>query len=153
MFARIAALLLAALAARAQTTNATIELRARDAAIGGGGPTKYFTNPAQDCIGHWTSTNAAATWTFDLKERGTFRVVALIGRENSVGDSDFVVEVGDQRAGGTIRGTGGWFTFTEFDLGPVILRKPGPVKVTVRLTTTPRSGAMNLRAIRLIRQD
>lgn len=153
MFARIVALLFVALAARGQTTNATIELLARDAVIGGGGPTKYFANAAQDCIGHWTSTNATATWPFDLKERGTFRVVALISRENGVSDSDFVVEVGDQRAGGTIKGTGGWFTFQEFDLGPVILRKPGPVKVVVRLTTTPRSGAMNLRAVRLIRQD
>ena len=130
----------------------SIELRARDAVLAGGGPTRYFTNSAHDCIGHWTTTNVTATWSFALKERGTYRVVAVVAHEDGGSAARFTVEVGDQRANGVIPRTGGWFRFTELDLGPVILRRPGTVQVVVHVDFLKGGGAMNLRAIRLERQ-
>ena len=110
-------------AARADDASAVLEFKARDAKIGGDGKAAYEDGPGQDNIGRWNSTNTTVTWKFDLPQRGTFRVLAVYSCAAEAAGTEFEVTVGGQRANGVTASTGGWKSFAEIDLGPVILRK------------------------------
>lgn len=125
-----------------------LTLETRDAKREGGG--RYDPDPKYRCIRDWLQTNMIARWTFDLPARGTYRVIAVYACDPKVAGSTFEIEIGNQKANGTVQSTDRWENFKEYDLGPVLLRKPGPLSVTVRVTRIPRGTAWDLRLLRLV---
>lgn len=129
----------------------TIMLKARDAVVGGDGQGKYEAGPARDCIGFWHSTNTTVSWSFDLTNRGTYRVLMVYSTGPKLGGGAFEVNVGGQRADGSAIDTGDWGCFMELDLGPVMLRKPGRLELVVRPTRLVNNRhVMNLRGVKLV---
>lgn len=114
-----------------------------------GGPKLETIGGAQN-IGFWNSIDGLVAWKTNLPARGTYRVIAVVSCPKGVNGSEFVVDVGNQRANGIVPATGAWTNYVDVDLGPVILRQPGPLDVVVRAIRKPKSAVMNLREIRLV---
>jgi hypothetical protein len=119
------------------------------AATVSGGP-KLETIGGVQNIGFWTSIDGLVVWKTNLSARGTYRVIAVVSCPKGPHGAEFVVDVGNQRANGIVPATGSWTNYVDVDLGPVILRQPGPLAVIVRAIRKPKSAVMNLREIRLV---
>ncbi len=130
----------------------TIVLDAKDAKIEQpqDGMAKYETIPNRLCIGFWHSTNIVARWSLNVPAKSAYRVVAVLSCMKGSEGAQFEVRVAGQRAAGFVPSTDDWGRFVELDLGPVLLRKPGPAELTVQAITMPHGSAMNLRAVRLV---
>lgn len=141
-------LLAAAVALGQQTDDDRIVLPARDARIEGAAKLMG------DRIGAWDSLAARVVWTTMVARAGTYRVFFEYACPMNCAGTEFDVLVGTQRANGTIVGTAGWTHFTKLDLGPVLIRKPGPCRVEVVPTRSPRTRSlMDLRSVTLRRED
>lgn len=123
------------------------ELPAAKAKIAGGA--RYDGGEAFRCIRYWGSTNVTATWKTEVPAKGTWRVFVTYACPKDLAGSEFEMSLGDQKVNGTTVSTGGWETFKEMDLGPVIFRKPGKIDVVLRVTRMRKSSCWDLRAVRL----
>ncbi len=135
----------------AATTNETVTLKARDGKIDG--TAKY--QPDIDDIGAWMNPATKVSWDFELPKAGTYRVIVVYGCINASAGTTFDVLVGNQKANGVVTGTGDWARHKEFDLGPVILRKAGAMKLEVVPRQKPQGAlaVMNLQAVKLVRDE
>ena len=126
------------------TKNATLE----------GPNARYDGGPDFHCIRDWKNTNIVARWNFDVPAKGAYRVLLTYACPTNLFGSEIEVTVGSQRAGGFTESTGTWITFKEFDLGPLLLRKPGTTEVAVKITRIlNKSGAWDLRTVKLVREE
>lgn len=140
-------LLAAAVALGQQSDDDRIVLPAREARIEGAAKLMG------DRIGAWDSLAARAVWTTTVARAGTYRVFFEYACPKNSAGTEFEVLVGSQRANGIIAGTADWTHFTKLDLGPVFIRKPGPCRVEVVPTRSPRTRSlMDLRSITLQRE-
>lgn len=137
-------------AAGAGEPGGDIVLAARAATLTGGGLIQYQSATNRDCIGHWNGTSNTVGWTFDAPERRTYRVVLNLACVRGQEGSTFEVEAAGQTAAGTVVATGDWGVFTNVDVGPLMIRKPGRVELVVRPKTVARAAVMNLREVRLV---
>lgn len=142
--------LVLAIIASAADPSTTLVFKARDAIIEGGGRARFENGPAQQNIGVWDSTSTVIRWTNAVAAKGTFRVKLVYSCSDNDAGSSFEVSVGSQRATGVTSGTHGWTNFVELDLGPVILRKPGLVEVSFRVTKIVKRWGINVRELRLV---
>lgn len=117
-----------------------------------GDTAKFETAGDRRCVGYWHSTNTVVRWTFELKERATFRVVLVYASQCPEPGPEVEVTAGAQKANGFVKPTGDWGKFTEQDLGPVLLRKPGTVEVAARVTRMCGERGVNLRAVKLVKE-
>lgn len=150
---RSAFLLLGALltlAVWAGDPSGTVVLAAKDAKLSGDPGLRYQSDPARLCIGHWTNLAGVVTWTFNAPEKRTYRVVVSAACVAPEAGSEFEVAVGSQVARGKAPATPGWGDFVDIDLGPVMVRKPGEVAVTVRGLSIAKRSVLNLRAVKLV---
>ena len=113
---------------------------------------KYESGGDRMCVGFWHTTNVVVRWTCDVPRKGAYRVILVHAAQISDPGSEVEVTVDGQRANGFVKPTGDWGRFEDADLGPVILRKPGQVEVTVKVTRFWAGRGMNLRAVRLERE-
>ena len=125
-----------------------VALEAAKAKLSGGA--RYDRNPDLNCIRYWGSTNVTATWKADAVPRGTWRVFITYACPDNMAGSEFELSVGGQKVTGRTAGTGSWLVFKEMDLGPVILRRSGPLDVSLRISRMARSSAWDVRGIRLV---
>ena len=125
-----------------------LRLKVGQATISGG--PKLETSGGVQNVGYWQSIDGLLVWKTNLPARGTYRVVAVVGCAKGSEGGEFVVDVGNQRANGIVPNTGTWTNYVDLDLGPVILRQPGPLDVVVRGIRKPKGALMNLREIRLV---
>lgn len=132
-------------------TGDVIRCRAAAAAVSGG--LKVEGKSGAPNVGYWLSIDGVVQWKTNLPARGTFRVVATLACPADSAGAEFVVDVGTQRANGTVPATGSWTNYTDLDLGPVILRQPGPIDIVVRAIRRPHYAVMNLREIRLVPEN
>jgi hypothetical protein len=132
-------------------TGTVIRFRAVDATVSGG--PKLENKGGITNVGHWMSIDGLVQWKTNLPARGTYRVIAMVACEARSEGAEIVVDVGPQRANAVIPSTGSWDRFIALDLGPVILRQPGELPVTVRALRKPRYAVMNLREIRLVPEN
>lgn len=142
--------LLSVLGAHAATGEA-VRCRAADARVSGG--LKVEVKGGTTNVGYWLSIDGVVQWKTSVPARGTYRVVASLACPADSAGAEFVVDVGTQRANGTVPVTGSWTNYVDLDLGPVILRQPGPIDVVVRAIRKPRYAVMNLREIRLVAEN
>lgn len=145
-----AAVALCAGAAGAGEPGGVIVLAAREATLTGGGPIQYQPATNRDCIGHWNGTSNTVGWVFEAPERRTYRIIVSLACVRGQEGSTFEVEAAGQTAAGTVVATGDWGVFTNLDVGPLMIRKPGRVELVVRPKTVARAAVMNLRAVRLV---
>lgn len=139
-----------ALVAWAADPPGTVVLAAKDAKLSGDGMMRYQPETNRQCIGHWNSTTGTIAWTFHAPAKQTYRVVVVAACVTPEAGSEFEVAVGTQIARGKGPDTGAWGNFVDVDLGPVMVRKPGEVAVTIRGTKIAKRAVMNLRAIKLV---
>lgn len=128
----------------------TITLHVRDAVLEArGGTTQFHGGTNRTVIGHWNSTNSVVSWKTTIPVKAAYRVVLVCSCDAENAGSEVLVEVGGQRATGTIPATG-WGNLTELDLGPVLIRKPGEVAASVRALSRKRGAVMNLKEVKLV---
>ena len=144
LFLTFAVLLACACSARAAGDE--IVLEGRDATVTG--DARY--TASTDDVGYWRSTNVVVSWIANIERAGAYRVLITIACDRGSAGAPFDVRVGSQKANGASSDTGGWEKYKEFDLGPVILRRPGKIPVEVQLARHYGNG-MNVRKVRLVR--
>jgi len=127
----------------------TIELPAKDAVISGNGHA-HLKDAAIPEIAGWDSTNSIVTWKISEVPKGTYKVIAVYSCDDMNAGSKLAVTVGNQHADFVVESTTTWMNYKEADLGPVMIRRPGPVDVTVRITDKPHRFGINLRALKLV---
>lgn len=118
-----------------------------------GQPAYYDDATGYKCIRHWRNTNITARWTFDVPAKSAYRVFLTYACPPDITGSGIEVTVGPQRATGFTQSTGGWNRFKEFDLGPVLLRKPGQTELVVRITSIVRGNGFDLQSVRLVPEN
>lgn len=114
------------------------------------GGARYDGSAQQRCIRYWGKTNVVATWSVAVPARGTYRVFATYSCDPHVAGSSYEIQIGNQKANGVVQGTERWGVFKEFDLGPVLFRKPETVEVSLRGTKVVRGTLWDLRSLRLV---
>lgn len=115
-------------------------------------PARY--EPTTRNIGYWSSMASRPAWMVNIASAGTYRVRITYACQNGSEGATYDVLVGNQKANGTIQATGtGWQSYVEADLGPVILRKTGEIKVEVVAKSKSAGAVMNLRKITLVKED
>lgn len=143
-------MIMAWLSANAVAAPETIALEASAAKVTGSA--RY--EPTTQNIGYWNSIASRVTWTTSVAVAGTYRVHIVYACQDKAAGGTYDVNVGNQKANGTVRATGtSWHTYLEEDLGPVLLRKPGPLSVEVVAKSKPGQAVMNLRRILLVREE
>jgi len=130
-----------------QAEDGTIRLPASEAEIVG--KTARLEGSGEPNIGYWTDVNDLAQWQVRVNKPGTFRVEVTYACDQSSGDSDYVVVIGNQAVVGKTKVTGGWQTYETVDLGTVRLAEPGVVNAMLRGLRKPGLALLNLRAITL----
>lgn len=151
LIATIYAVVLMSLTALAADPPGTIVLHARDAELESLGKGIAFNNPTgRVYIGSWKSTESSARWAVDYPSRAAYRVILVAGCDATNAGSTVQVDTAGQSATGTIPSSGAWGQFVDVDLGPILVRKPGPTNLTVRATRIARFATMNLKAVKLV---
>ncbi len=95
-------------------------------------------------LGFWTDAHSTASWTFKLKQSGSYRISTEVA---GTGPSAFTVACGAARLEAAVSVAAGYESFTQVDLGTIALGA-GEQKLVV----TPAAGrwsAINLRALTL----
>ena len=113
----------------------------------------YDDAAAYKCIRHWKNTNIVARWSFDVPAKAAYRVFVTYACPPELSGSEIEIMAGTQRATGQVQSTGAWNTYKEFDLGPVILRKTGPLEFVLRVARIPRGSAWDLKGVRLVPEN
>ena len=106
--------------------------------------------PHKNTLGYWVRTEDWASWEFDLKEPGEFRVQALIGCGKGSGGATVEFRIDKQILKLKVAETGGFQQFLKQDLGRLTLDNPGRLVLEVHATSKPGPAVMDLREIKLI---
>ncbi len=147
----MAAWLVSVFALMAADDSRIILLETKDAKIEGGG--RYDDTNGYKCIRDWKTTNVVARWNFDVPAKGSYRVLLTYACPRDGDGSEIEVNVGTQRANGLTESTGNWTTFKEFDLGPVLLRRPAATELSVKATRAAHGSVWDLRSVKLVREE
>lgn len=123
-----------------------IVLLAKDAKIDG--PTAKY-DPAAKAIRYWGSTNVIVSWSVQLPARGSYRIFMTYAAPKPATEGE--LSIGELRTKFLPVSTGGWGKYSEQDIGPVLLRKPGSVELSLQLTK-PASG-WDFQKVRLVKED
>lgn len=137
-----------AFAFSSRAAETVVDLQSRDAKVTGNA--RYVAST--DDVGYWGDTNVVMSWIAKIEKAGTYRVKITIACNAASAGSAFDVRIGSQKANGLTVDTGGWEKYKEYDLGPVILRRPGLIPVEVQATRKV-GNTMNVRCVRLVRED
>ena len=106
--------------------------------------------PHKNTLGFWVRVEDWASWEFDLKEPGEFRLEALVGCGRGSGGSAVEFRIAGKTLKLDVKETGGFQNFVKRDLGLVTLDKPGRIGLEVHATSKPKAAVMDLREVKLI---
>lgn len=113
------------------------------------GKARYDGSPGNQCVRYWDGTNIVQRWAITVPARAAYRVFVTYSAPDSSQGNEAEVVVGSQVAKFLLKGTGGWGTFAEQDIGPVLLRTPGPAELSVKITKR-KGTAWDFRSLRLV---
>lgn len=111
---------------------------------------RYETVANRLCVGFWHSTNIVVRWPVNVPAKAAYRMILVVSCIKGMEGAHVQAMIAGQKADGFVPSTTDWGNFVEWDLGPVLLRKPGATELTVQATSIPRGSAMNLRAVKLV---
>lgn len=149
---KIATLILALACFAPHLHAADIVLPAKTAALNGK-EAIYDDAPGYKCIRHWKNTNITASWKFEVPKKAAYRVFMTYACPPDLIGSEIEITAGTQRATGIVQSSGGWNRYKEFDLGPLIFRKTGPLEIVIRATRINRGTAWDLQSMRLVPEN
>lgn len=131
-----------------QASNGSVELKAVDAIIEGD-TAHYESGDGKDNIGSWTNADDTVSWSFAIRQPGTFRVAITYSCTSGAAGSQIAVAAADQTLKGKVRTTGQWTDFVTDELGTLDIAKAGKYTLTVKANTMPGYAVMNLKAVTL----
>jgi len=131
--------------------NGNLLLHSHDAFVHGE-KLQYEPQPYKNTIGYWVNKNDWAHWDFEVLKAGRYRLEALQGCGKGSGGAEVEFAIGDQKRRRTGQDTGHFQNFVERDLGVVEL-SAGKHTLTVKPQTKPGGAVMDLREVRLIRDE
>lgn len=137
------------LAAGAADGSGEILLPSKAAALEGP-DAKYDDGAEFKCIRNWKSTNVVLRWSFDVPAKAAYRVYVTYAAPNDATGCEAELATGNQVAKFMVKTTGDWRKFVETDLGPILLRKPGPAELTIRVTRKMGGSVWDFRSLRLV---
>jgi alpha-L-fucosidase len=121
-------------------------LGAADAALHGE-QLRLETQGGKRCVGYWDNPKEWVSWNLHADHPGRYLVSATVAAAD--GDSQFILEAGDQRLAATVSATGGWDKFTTTDIGIVTFEKAGDLTVNIRSKEVAQWKPINLATLRL----
>jgi hypothetical protein len=113
------------------------------------GKARYDDAPSQKCVRYWDGTNIVLRWSINVPARAAYRVFVTYAAPDGATGNEAEVAVGNQIAKFQLKGSGGWGMFAEQDIGPVLLRTPGPAELSVKITKR-KGPAWDFRSVRLV---
>jgi alpha-L-fucosidase len=130
-----------------QAPDGTLTLKAGDAELVG--HTIQLETKADGIpnIGHWTDTHDSVQWPVVISRPGRYRVEVSYACEPGSEGSVCVLTLGDLKIEATVTATAGWGDFRTEQGGEVDLEKTGPTLTTLKATSKPGLGVVNLRSI------
>lgn len=129
-----------------------IFLPAKDAKIEGP-DVRYDDGADYKCMRAWKSTNVVLTWSFNIPAKAAYRIFVTYAAPNDANGCEAEIATGGQVARFFVQPTGDWKKFAERDLGPILLRKPGPAELTVRVTRKVGGSVWDFRSLRLVAEN
>lgn len=126
-----------------------IKLEARDAKIEGT-KLQYEKAPQKDTLGFWVNVKDTASWSFQVKEAGTYRITVLVGCGKESGGSTVAVESGSGKVEFTVQETGHFQRFVPRVIGQLRLAA-GTNTLVVRPLAKKGVAVMDLRRVTLER--
>lgn len=103
-----------------------------------------------ESIGYWVSEKGTASWDFTLDKPGPYRVEVDYACEDAAAGGAFRLTVADGQLESTVPATGAWNKFKTLTPGKVIVGSTGKHTLTIAPKGQPKSGLMNVRAVRLV---
>jgi arylsulfatase A-like enzyme len=110
---------------------------------------RYEPLPHKNTLGFWTRAEDWASWEFEVRQPGEFRVTALVGCGKGSGGSTVEFRAAEQVLALTVPVTGGFQNFVPQELGRLTLKRAGRHTIEVRATSKPGAAVMDLREVRL----
>jgi hypothetical protein len=132
-----------------QARDGSVTLHAKTAAVHGI-MLRYEPLPHKNTLGYWVRADDWASWEFQIKQPGKFRVEILQGCGNGSGGSEVEFAVGEQKLAVTVEETGGFQNFVRREIGMLELAQPGRYTLTVKPLKKPGVAVMDLREVRLL---
>jgi hypothetical protein len=132
----------------AQSADGTILLHAHEAMVHGE-MLRYEPPLHKNTLGFWTKKDDWASWSFEVKQPGVFKVEVLQGCGKGSGGADVEVAVGEQKLAFKVEETGGFQNFVPRVIGKVNIQSPGKYELTVKPQTKPGGAVMDCRQITL----
>ncbi|MBM3882283.1 MAG: alpha-L-fucosidase [Verrucomicrobia bacterium] len=130
-----------------QAGDGTLILKAADADLIGHTLRLETKGDGAPNIGHWTNPQDHVQWLVTVNRTGTFDVEANYACDPASEGSEYVMSFGDEHLSGTVPATRGWDDFASDVAGQINLRNRGPLTVTVKATSKPGQGVVNLRSL------
>jgi hypothetical protein len=113
---------------------------------------KYDDGAEFKCVRNWKSTNIVLRWSFNVPAKAAYRIFVTYAAPYDGEGCEAEVATGSQIARFTVRATGDWRKFEERDLGPILLRQPGPAELSVRVTKKMGGSVWDFRSLRLVQE-
>lgn len=132
-----------------QNDKGIVELVAKEADInnrGYGDHAKLETRNGKENIGFWTDNRTQIEWPFEVKQAGSFEVVAEVAVDAA--ETKFNVSVGSSWLQGTVASTGGYDEYKKVSLGQIEIPQAGTYRLKVRPIRN-KWQPINLRSITL----
>lgn len=126
----------------------SVELKAGEAIVEGD-TARYESGGGKDNIGAWTDPEDYVSWTFAIRQPGTYRVEITYSCTSGAAGGEFAVTTAGQTVVGKTRTTGQWTDFVTDELGTLDIAEAGKYTLTVKSKTMPGYAVMNLKAVTL----
>lgn len=127
-----------------QSADGSIALAAADADLFGG--VQYETGNGKDNIGFWTDPGDYVSWAFKVNQPGKYLVTVVTA---SLGQSNYQINLGDQKVSGTAPNTRDYTNFQSTKLDATLdISAPGVVTLSVKPVAENWS-PINLKSITL----
>jgi alpha-D-xyloside xylohydrolase len=121
-----------------------IIMPARDAVISG--TTARLENESRN-IGTWSDVNDHVQWTAPAQKAGRYRLQMVYSSDPGEAGSTLEVSVGDKKFTVTPPATQNWLNYQTIDIGEILIDKPSPIPIIVRVANKPKSFVINIESI------
>jgi alpha-L-fucosidase len=105
------------------------------------------TQQGHDYIACWDNPDEWVSWRILFPAPGTYEAAVIYSAEYA--DTDFVLEMADQKMSATAKKTPSWFDYATLTVGKATVEKAGVAEIQVRAKDPSKWRAMNIREIRL----
>ncbi len=126
-----------------QADDGTIELGAAEAEIIGN--SARVEGHEEMNVGYWTDPGDYLVWRVEVGKPGAFEVKVIYACEPVCAGSEYELTAGKRTLKGRNEATKDWRTYTEADLGEIVIDRAGLVEFTVKPVKMPGYAVMNWR--------